>query len=203
MSCRASSPAARFWTFLAAPRSPLSLLPRTPCKFLPAPSEKAREEGGGRAGKIRKERGGSAENPRIIGSVNDMYLILGEKLWRVVLQIARVAAISARVGPISARVRFSPPPFFSLSQVIEKREKERAGKKEKRAYAGARVGARVLFQVRGLGSTARVNPRTSAQFNSLKKHRHKSVVQGGARMRGLRCHRSSFVWRDRRVLLWM
>lgn len=202
MSLRAA-PAARFRTYLVTPRSPRPALPRSPHEYLPAPSQRAQKERGGCVGEIRKERGGSAENPRIIGSINDRCLNRGEKFWRVQSQIARVVAVSTRVGLISARVRFLLPPYFSLSQVIEKKEKERAGKKEKRAYAGARVGARVLFQVRGLGSTARVNPRTSAQFNSLKKHRHKSVVQGGARMRGLRCHRSSFVWRDRRVLLWM
>jgi len=89
-------------------------------------------------------------------------LMFVDFLWRVGLISARVGLISARVGLISARVCFFAHPYISLSKSLK--IKKKTVKKE--ASEPARVGARVSFYLRGLGTPARLNPRRPAQWKS-------------------------------------
>lgn len=179
---------------LPAPLRPSSPRPDSSALASPHPSKippgrtRGKRSGGGAGERLpRKERGGAAENPRITLPAATKCVDLGDIPWRVPAQSARVAAQTARVSRFSARVAFLPFAYLSLSQLIEKREIYRATRIGKRLERAARVDARVMFELRGLDSAARLNPRTSAHLNS-QGNQSTWVPEGAtARVRGLFC----------------
>jgi len=89
-------------------------------------------------------------------------LMFVDFLRRVCLISARVCLISARVCLISARVCFFVCPYVSLSKLLKIKKKT----VKKGPTDSARVSALVTFCLRGLGTTAQLNPRIPAQAKS-------------------------------------